>query len=88
MWWQVKKMKYQVRLYAMLKERAGASQVGIELDEFATAADLLERIFNLYPQFQPFAGRLLLSVNREFAEPALQLHAGDEIALFPPVSGG
>jgi molybdopterin synthase catalytic subunit len=76
-------MKVRVRLFAMLRERAGADEVEVELPDGARVADALERLGDL-------AGgmRLVMAVNREYASADAPLSADDELALIPPVSGG
>jgi molybdopterin synthase catalytic subunit len=81
-------MHLEVRLYAILRERAGAESVEIDLDEGATAADALAELRRL-PGLE-LLERLpvRIAVNREYAEPERLLAASDELALIPPVSGG
>ena len=76
-------MTVHVRLFAMLRERAGTSALELELPEGARVADALAALEHL-------AGGLtcLLAVNREYADADQVLVAGDELALIPPVSGG
>lgn len=82
-------MKVTVRLFAILRERAGMNLLEVELDEGATVADLLEEL-----AARPELGDLLtrmpvrMAVNRDYAEPGTALAPGDELALVPPVSGG
>jgi molybdopterin synthase catalytic subunit len=81
-------VKLNVRLFAMLRERAGADSVEVELPERATAADALEALLDL-PALEGLERMpLRLAVNREYAEPGRELAAGDELAAVPPVSGG
>ncbi|MHB8492884.1 MAG: molybdenum cofactor biosynthesis protein [Solirubrobacteraceae bacterium] len=82
-------MTVSVRLFAILRERAGARTIELELPERATVADALE----LLGQRDELADALArmpvrMAVNREYAEPTSVLHAGDELALITPVSGG
>jgi molybdopterin synthase catalytic subunit/molybdopterin converting factor small subunit len=81
-------MKLTVRLFAMLRERAGADSVEIELPEGATAADALEALRSMPGLDELDRLPLRLAVNREYAEPGLELAPGDELAAVPPVSGG
>ncbi len=76
-------MQIRVRLFAGLRERAGVDVLELELPDGATVADALERL-------RPVAGDLqvVMAVNREYADAADSLHADDELALIPPVSGG
>lgn len=81
-------MTVQVRLFAILRERAGADQVDLELPETATVADALAALARLPGLEAVSGGSARLAVNREYATPDTALTAGDELALIPPVSGG
>lgn len=81
-------MNHQIRLFATLKDRAGANQIAIDLPDDATVAALIERLASAYPKLAPSLPTCLVAVNREFAFGATPIRSGDEIALFPPVSGG
>src|SRR5579862_6448798 len=72
-----------VQLFASLRERAGRSQVELELPEGARVADALERLGGLTDGIS-----VVMAVNHEYAEATQMLAAGDEVALIPPVSGG
>jgi molybdopterin converting factor subunit 1 len=76
-------MQIRVRLFAGLRERAGVDELELELPDGATVADALERL-------EPLAGdlKVVMAVNREYADAADPLHPDDELALIPPVSGG
>ena len=73
-------MRVQVRLFAGLRERAGWSSREIEA---RTVADIWPAL-----GLGDEPDGLLYAVNREYADPTLELHEGDEVALIPPVSGG
>jgi len=73
-----------VKLFAGLKERAGASELALELPDGARVADAIAAIEHLAP-----AGMtLVLAVNRVYASEDQVLSPGDELAVVPPVSGG
>jgi MoaE-MoaD fusion protein len=72
-----------VRLFAMLRERAGAPAVTLELPEGARVRDALDSLSGLAEGVP-----LVMAVNREYASEEQVLDAGDELALIPPVSGG
>jgi MoaE-MoaD fusion protein len=76
-------MRVQVRLFAALRERAGRDALELELPEGARVSDALAAVDELAGGLS-----LVLAVNREYADPADELRAGDELALIPPVSGG
>ena len=76
-------MVVTIRLFAVLRERAGASEIELDLPEGARVRDAIERLDAL-------AGGLplVMSINRDYADADSELRAGDELALIPPVSGG
>lgn len=76
-------MEVRVRLFAMLRERAGAAEVTLELEEGALVSDALAELGELAEGVP-----LLLAVNRKYADEGRALRPGDELALIPPVSGG
>src|SRR5690349_20628742 len=67
----------------MLRERAGASEVTLDLPDGASVRDALESLGDL-ARGMP----LVMAVNREYAPEDQVLDPGDELALIPPVSGG
>ena len=74
-------MRVTVRLFAGLRERAGAARV--ELEDVA-------RVEDVWPALGLGAepAGLLYAVNREYVEQGHELVDGDEVAVIPPVSGG
>ncbi len=76
-------MRVKIRLFAVLRERAGAGSLELDLPEGARVADALAAVDHLAGGMP-----LVLAVNREYAQPDVELRAGDELALVPPVSGG
>src|SRR4051795_3051826 len=76
-------MEVTVRLFAMLRERAGARELTLELPDGARVRDALDELGDLAADLP-----LVMAVNREYAPEDHVLDAGDELALIPPVSGG
>jgi molybdopterin converting factor subunit 1 len=72
-----------VRLFAMLRERAGSPEVTLDLPDGARVRDALDSLAGLAEGIP-----LVMAVNREYADADRVLDAGDELALIPPVSGG
>jgi MoaE-MoaD fusion protein len=75
-------MNVTVRLFAILRERAGRESVEIELPEGATVRDAIAAV----PEADGVP--VLMAVNREVAADDVVLRPDDELALIPPVSGG
>jgi molybdopterin synthase catalytic subunit len=82
-------MVVRVRLFAMLRERAGRDSVELQLQPGATVADALAALSEQEP-LRELLQRLpvTMAVNRDYAQAATALREGDELALIPPVSGG
>src|SRR5574341_2301497 len=78
-----------VKLFAILKDKAGRSELQIS-GAPATVSGLLQQISKEYPALSDILlpGRIMVSVNHEFANPASPVKDGDEVALMPPFSGG
>ena len=76
-------MIIRIRLFAGLRERAGASSVDLELPEGARVHDAMAALGELTAGVP-----VVMAVNREYADGEMALAAGDELALIPPVSGG
>jgi molybdopterin synthase catalytic subunit len=81
-------MKVTVKLFARLRELAGTPSLERQVAENATIADLLQNLQAEFPKLAETISRTAISVNREFADPQTRLAEGDEVAIFPPVSGG
>jgi molybdopterin synthase catalytic subunit/molybdopterin converting factor small subunit len=81
-------MRLTILLFATLKSRAGRSKVEVEVPEGASGAELMAALGAACPALAPALGSAVLAVNREFAFEDVALKPGDEVALFPPVSGG
>src|SRR5688572_8840420 len=81
-------MKITVRLFATLRQQAGWKEKAVEVAEAATVADLMAHLTSTEPRLT-LQGRILYAaVNMEYAQPDRVLSDGDEVAFFPPVSGG
>ncbi len=77
-------MSIKVRYFASLKERVGHSEIELDL-----AAPLSAR--NIWRQLNPdlaLSENLLAAVNMEYIDLDTAVKEGDELAFFPPVTGG
>ncbi len=76
-------MVVRIRLFAMLRERAGTRELQLDLPDGARVRDALAAADDI-------AGGLplVMAINREYADADAVLSPGDELALIPPVSGG
>jgi molybdopterin converting factor subunit 1 len=77
-----------IKLFATLKQKAGASAIDVTVEDGITVTQLRAAVGQAYPALAELAARSVVAVNQEFAFDQDIVRAGDEIALFPPVSGG
>lgn len=81
-------MKITVLYFATLRDLAGARQEQLTLDDGARVEDLLQVLQERHVKLKDAMPSTLVSINRDFAFRKDTLQDGDEVALFPPVSGG
>ncbi len=80
-------MRCRVLLFARYGELAGAKEVEIEIEEGSTVTDIWERVRETVPALRG-EKTPLLACDRTYASRDQVVSAGQEIAAFPPVSGG
>jgi molybdopterin converting factor subunit 1 len=81
-------MKIKVLFFATLKDRARTSRAEIDVAEGINIGALKSAVAEQFPATAPSLPTCIASRNKEFAADADTLSEGDEVALFPPVSGG
>jgi molybdopterin synthase catalytic subunit len=82
-------LRVRVLFFGAAREAVGRDEVELGLRAPATASSAFDEILSSYPELQRRFGRsLLFAVNQEYARGEAPVRAGDELALFPPVSGG
>jgi molybdopterin synthase catalytic subunit len=80
-------MRVSVRLFAGLRERAGADRIEVDLPDGASVGDLLAAMADT-PVGALRPGQCVVAINREYARADERVGEDDEVALIPPVSGG
>jgi molybdopterin synthase catalytic subunit len=78
----------QVRFFASLRQAAGLSETEKQVPAGTTVAGLVDVLGLEYPALPGSAGAIYAAVNRAYVGKETVLQPGDEVALFPPVSGG
>ena len=80
-------MRISVKYFASFRDMTGRREETIEVPEGMTVEGLREHVKGLYVKM---AGRdqVLVAVNGVFAPLETVVVEGDEVAFFPPVSGG
>jgi molybdopterin synthase sulfur carrier subunit len=76
-------MSITVRYFASVRERLGRELDHIDANEVASVAEVWARA-----TAQPRPPNLLAAVNQEYARFDQPVRDGDEVAFFPPVTGG
>lgn len=76
-------MSITVKFFASIREQLGKSEERIDLPEAVTVAGVWERVTG-----RSLPSNTLVAVNQEYATPEQSVHDGDEVAFFPPVTGG
>jgi molybdopterin synthase catalytic subunit len=83
------RVRVRLLLFGAAREAAGGAQVhALEVAAPATAATVFEEALARFPTLRRFGRSLLVAVNEEYAATGREVKEGDEIAIFPPVSGG
>ena len=81
-------MRVTVRLFARLRDLAGAGELVREVPDAATVQTVWAALTSEMPSLAQYEGSMSVAVNAEYARMAAALHDGDEVAFLPPVSGG
>lgn len=76
-------MSITIKYFASLREQMGKSELTLSAEGVTTVADVLRELSDTnLPE------NTLVAVNQEYANDSTQVQAGDEVAFFPPVTGG
>lgn len=82
-------MNVKILLFATLKDLVGKNRVTLTIPlEKATVQDVRQALTAEHPSVKANVEAAIAAVNEEYAFPTDAVHDGDEVAFFPPVSGG
>ncbi len=76
-------MEIDVKFFASLRERMGRTSDKVTLEGAATVSDVWNQLSS-----EPMPSNILVAVNKEYTDLSQTLKNGDEVAFFPPVTGG
>lgn len=81
-------MHVRIRLFARLRDLAGASELERDLAGASSAGDAWSSLVREFPALADYTRSISCAVNEEYARMTTALREGDEVAFLPPVSGG
>ena len=81
-------LRVKVLFFGAARDAVGQPEVELELDREGTSTTALTQLIQKYPKLARFGRSLLVAVNQEYSRGETPLQNGDELAVFPPVSGG
>jgi len=81
-------MRVTIRLFARLRDLAGAGELVRDVPEQATVQTVWNALKTEMPSLVAYEGTMSVAVNAEYSRMAAAVHDGDEVAFLPPVSGG
>jgi len=81
-------MRVTVRLFARLRDIAGAPELTRELAAGSTVAGVWRQLAAEFPELAQYERSISSAVNTDYARMDSVVREGDEVAFLPPVSGG
>ena len=81
-------MRVTVRLFARLRDLAGAGELVREVPAPATVKSVWRTLVEEIPTLQEYERTMSVAVNADYAKMSAAVAEGDEVAFMPPVSGG
>ena len=83
-------MQITVKYFASLRERIGQAEERLDVSDHLTVGKLWERVLagSLEAAARGENDAILAAVNHDYVEHDYELKDGDEVAFFPPVTGG
>jgi molybdopterin converting factor subunit 1 len=74
--------------FSILRSRAGLARESLDVAGPITVAQLRQMLLERHPNLAQVLPSAVAAINRDFASDDCMVSDGDEVALFPPVSGG
>ena len=81
-------MKVPVSLFARYREAVGRDRIEVEVPEGATVEDVWKAVASAHPMLTRYRPHTLFAIGNEYVKGEHRVQAGEELACFPPVSGG
>jgi molybdopterin converting factor subunit 1 len=81
-------MQITVKLFALMREKAGTDTIPLEVPAGAALTQVLAILVRQHPILEPYMANTRFALRMDFVDPNTTLAEGDELVLIPPVSGG
>jgi molybdopterin converting factor subunit 1 len=81
-------MSIKILFFASIAELTGIRETRLEAGSYPDINSIINKLVADFPSLESHRASMLVALNSEFTRPETPVHDGDEVALFPPVSGG
>ncbi|CAN5497838.1 hypothetical protein BH20ACI3_BH20ACI3_39930 [soil metagenome] len=81
-------IEVRVLFFGAARDVVGRGEIMFSLSNPTNAASAFDQVLEAFPALRRFGRSLLFAVNEEYAPPERRVFEGDELAVFPSVSGG
>jgi molybdopterin converting factor subunit 1 len=81
-------MRVTVRLFARLRDLAGAGEMVRDVEAPATVQTIWRTLVADFPALAAYENSMSVAVNADYSRMSAPVGEGDEVAFLPPVSGG
>lgn len=81
-------MRVTIRLFARLRDLAGAGELVREVPGPATIDSVWRALVAEMPALEDYERTMSVALNADYSRMSAVVHEGDEVAFLPPVSGG
>ena len=81
-------MSIRVLFFASLADITGLRETQLDADDFQDLASVFAKFAKDFPALETHRASIMYALNSEFARFDQPVRDGDEVAFFPPVSGG
>jgi molybdopterin synthase sulfur carrier subunit len=81
-------MSIRVLFFASISDIIGMRETSVDPVDFKDVKAIFDKFAKENPPLEAYRSSVLFALNSEFARPGSPVRDGDEVAFFPPVSGG